>query len=52
VRATARGDEVYAIARGFVAELEQRLVARLGADRVAQFRELLLEVNAESSAGQ
>jgi DNA-binding MarR family transcriptional regulator len=46
VRATARGAEVYAIAREFVAELEQRLAARLGAERFAQLRQLLEEVNA------
>ena len=47
VRATARGAEVYAIAREVVAELEQRLVARLGPERFALLRELLDEVNAE-----
>ncbi len=47
VRATARGAEVYAIAREVVAELEQRLVARLGTKRFGQLRELLEEVNAE-----
>ena len=47
VRPTARGDEVYAIAREVVADLEHRLVRRLGADRVAMLRELLQEVNAE-----
>ena len=47
VRATARGDEVYAIAREVVAELEHRLVKRLGAERVDELRNLLLEVNAE-----
>ena len=46
-RATARGDEVYAIAREVVAELEHRLVKRLGAERVDELRNLLLEVNAE-----
>ena len=47
VRATARGAEVYAIAREVVAELEQRLAARLGPERFTQLRELLEEVNAE-----
>ena len=47
VRATALADEVYAIAREVVAELEHRLVTRLGAERVNDLRELLLEVNAE-----
>ncbi len=45
VRATARGAEVYAIAREVVAELEQRLRRRLGAKRLAQLRALLEEVN-------
>lgn len=47
VRSTARGAEVYAIAREVVDELEQRLVARLGHKRFSQLRELLEEVNAE-----
>ena len=47
VRATALGDEVYAIAHEVVAELERRLVTRLGAERVKELRKLLLEVNAE-----
>ena len=47
VRPTALGDEVYAIARKVVAELEQRLVGRLGADGVAKLRERLQEVDAE-----
>jgi DNA-binding MarR family transcriptional regulator len=47
VRPTTLGDEVYAIAREVVAELEDRLVRRLGADRVATLHELLQEVNAE-----
>src|SRR3954447_12658812 len=44
-RATARGAEVYGVAREVVAEVEERLVERLGADRVAQLRELLVAVN-------
>ena len=47
VRPTPLGDEVYAIAREVVAELEHRLVKRLGTDRLATLRELLEEVNAE-----
>jgi DNA-binding MarR family transcriptional regulator len=43
------GAEVYAIAREVVAEVEQRLVERLGAERVAQLRALLVEVNEEMS---
>jgi hypothetical protein len=38
------------IAREVVAELEQRLAARLGAERFAQRRELLEEVNVEIRA--
>ena len=52
VRATARGAEVYAIAREVVAELEQRLTARLGRERFAQLRELLEEVNDELHHGR
>jgi hypothetical protein len=40
----------YVIAREVVAELEQRLAARLGAERFAQRRELLEEVNVEIRA--
>jgi DNA-binding MarR family transcriptional regulator len=47
VRPTALGDEVYAVAREVLAELEDRLLRRLGAERVAELRELLQEVNAE-----
>jgi len=46
VRATARGRAVYAIAREVVAEVEARLDARLGADKVRRLRALLEELNA------
>ena len=46
VRATAKGDELYAIAREFVAELEAEWTDRLGAARMRQLRELLVELNA------
>ena len=46
VRATARGREVYAIAREVVAEVEARWAARLGADRMRRLRALLEELNA------
>ena len=52
VRATARGAEVYAIAREVVAELEQRLTARLGPARFTQLRELLEAVNDELQHGR
>jgi DNA-binding MarR family transcriptional regulator len=45
VRATARGDELYAIAREFVAELEQEWTKRLGKAKMRQLRELLEELN-------
>jgi len=46
VRATARGDELYAIAREFVAELEQEWTERLGAQKMRRLRALLEELNA------
>ena len=46
VRATSKGDELYAIAREFVAELEAEWTDRLGAPRMRQLRELLVELNA------
>jgi DNA-binding MarR family transcriptional regulator len=45
VRATARGSEVYAIARQFVAEIEQQWTKRLGETKMRQLRELLRELN-------
>jgi DNA-binding MarR family transcriptional regulator len=45
VRATARGREVYAIAREFVSETEQDWTARLGEDKMRRLRELLEELN-------
>ena len=47
VRATARGQELYAIAREFVAELEAQWTKRLGARKMAQLRALLGELNEE-----
>ena len=44
VRATARGRAVFAIVREFVAELDERLAARLGAAKVRQLRALLSEL--------
>jgi DNA-binding MarR family transcriptional regulator len=45
VRATARGREVYAIARDVIAELEREWTARLGARKMRRLRELLQELN-------
>lgn len=51
VRATAKGSEVYAIARRFVKELEDEWSTRLGAGRMHQLRELLEQLNAILAAG-
>jgi DNA-binding MarR family transcriptional regulator len=45
VRATGRGEEVYAIAREFVGELEAEWTERLGARKMRQLRDLLEELN-------
>ena len=45
VRATARGREVFAIVRELVAEIDARLVERLGAAKLAQLRTLLQELD-------
>lgn len=47
VRATPRAAEVYAIARGVVAELEERWAERLGDAKMRRLRELLVELNAQ-----
>ena len=47
VRATARGQEVYAIARDVVAELEAEWGARLGPAKMRRLRALLEELNAK-----
>ena len=46
VRATPRGEEVYAIAREFVVELEAEWAKRLGRSKIRELRELLIELNA------
>ena len=46
VRATARGDEVYAIAQEFVEEMEADWTRQLGADDMRRLRELLERLNA------
>ena len=45
VRATARGSEVYAIARDVVAEIEADWTRQLGPAKMRQLRELLTELN-------
>ena len=45
VRPTARGREVYAIARDAIAEIEREWTARLGARKMRRLRELLVELN-------
>ena len=45
VRATARGEEVYAIAREFVADTEAEWTAELGEKKIRTLRKLLKELN-------
>jgi DNA-binding MarR family transcriptional regulator len=45
VRATARGNQVYAEAREIVAEIELQWTRRLGKQKMRQLRELLRELN-------
>jgi DNA-binding MarR family transcriptional regulator len=45
VRSTARGDEVYAIAREFVREMEADWTRQLGARDMARLRDLLERLN-------
>ena len=47
VRATKKGDELYAIARVFVAELQAEWTLRLGKAKMRQLRALLEDLNAE-----
>ena len=46
VRATARGEQVYEIAREFVAEPEKAWTKRLGRDKMRRLRALLTELDA------
>jgi DNA-binding MarR family transcriptional regulator len=46
VRATRKGDQIYAIARDFVAETEREWSRRLGKAKMRRLRELLEELNA------
>jgi DNA-binding MarR family transcriptional regulator len=46
VRVTARGREVYAVAREFTAEVDEELGKALGAARLRQLRELLGDLQA------
>jgi len=45
VRTTARGRDVFGVVREFVAEIDARLVARLGEAKVRRLRALLEELN-------
>jgi DNA-binding MarR family transcriptional regulator len=45
VRATARGQEVYEIAREFVVDVEAEWTAKLGERKIATLRRLLKELN-------
>src|SRR5215207_9941536 len=45
VRATSRGQEVYAVAREVIAEIEHEWAARLGKTKMRRLRELLQELN-------
>jgi DNA-binding MarR family transcriptional regulator len=47
VRATKKGNELYAIAREFVAEVEAAWTRRLGKAKMRRLKELLEELNAE-----
>ena len=46
VRATARGEKLYAIAREFVAELEAEWTELLGKRRMRELRQILVDLNA------
>jgi DNA-binding MarR family transcriptional regulator len=46
VRATDRGREVFAVAREFVAEVEERVTERLGEAKLRRLRALLVELDA------
>lgn len=45
VRTTARGREVFAVVRDFIAEIDARLAARLGQTKVERLRALLVELD-------
>jgi DNA-binding MarR family transcriptional regulator len=51
VRSTARGREVFAIARETVRDVQARLDARMGPERTALLRELLEELRAALRSG-
>jgi DNA-binding MarR family transcriptional regulator len=46
VRATPKGEELYAIASDVVAEIETEWIQRLGKAKMRQLRQLLEELNA------
>jgi DNA-binding MarR family transcriptional regulator len=45
VRPTARGGEIYEIAREFVTDIEAEWTAKLGERKIRTLRELLKELN-------
>jgi DNA-binding MarR family transcriptional regulator len=45
VRATKKGNELYAIAREFVAEVEEEWTRLLGKEKIRQLKQLLRELN-------
>ena len=45
VRSTSKGEDVYALAREFVAETEAKWTKRLGRTKMRQLRELLVDLN-------
>lgn len=45
VRPTERGEEIYAIAREFVTEIEEEWTARIGEEKIEKLREILVEIN-------
>lgn len=47
VRPTARGREIYALAREFVVDMEAEWTAKLGERKIRTLRELLRELNAK-----
>jgi DNA-binding MarR family transcriptional regulator len=51
VRATARGRELYVVAREFVAELEAEWTRKLGRQKMRQLRSLLEELNGAIDEG-
>jgi len=51
VRATARGDETYPVARAAIAEVEARWAERIGEPKLRRLRALLEELSDRGAAG-